>query len=48
MLDEAIELAASGGGNMIIGIAEFALGLLESDLGKAGRGDRPPARPERG
>ena len=31
---EAIELAASGGGNMIIGIAEFALGLLELTLGK--------------
>ena len=31
---EAIELAASGGGNMMIGIAEFALGLLELTLGK--------------
>ena len=31
---EAIELAASGGGNMIIGIAEFALGLHELTLGR--------------
>jgi DNA-binding CsgD family transcriptional regulator len=31
---EAIEFAASGGGNMIIGIAEFALGLLELTLGR--------------
>ncbi len=31
---EAIELAASGGGSMIIGIAEFALGLLDLTLGR--------------
>ncbi|MEX2252934.1 MAG: AAA family ATPase, partial [Thermoleophilaceae bacterium] len=53
--DEAIELAASGGATLIVGFAEWALGLLDLTLGRPGEatdrlllvsaGERPESNP---